>query len=74
LRYRLIEKFEFFILICTPYVLNYLSVLIGTQILRNLWRLCENAQLGYDPSLNKLFNEIFYTQNGFVNKIGLIKL
>jgi hypothetical protein len=30
----------------TPSVPNDLSVLIGTQILRNLWGICENAQLG----------------------------
>jgi hypothetical protein len=29
----------------TPYIPNYLSVLIGTQILRNLWQICNNAQL-----------------------------
>jgi hypothetical protein len=56
------------ILTHTPSVPNYLSVLIGTQILRNLWRICENAQLGSNPSLNKLSNELFYTQNGVVNK------
>jgi hypothetical protein len=52
----------------TPSVPNYLSVLIGTQILRNLWEICENAQLGSNSSLNKLSNELFYTQNGVVNK------
>jgi hypothetical protein len=52
----------------TPLVPNYLSVLIGIQILRNLRGICENAQLGFNLSLNKLSNEIFYTQNGVVNK------
>jgi hypothetical protein len=52
----------------TPSVPNYLNVLIGTQILRNLWRICENTKLGSNPSLNKLSNELFYTQNGVVNK------
>jgi hypothetical protein len=51
-----------------PSVPNYLSVLIGTQILRNLWGICENVQLGFNPSLNKLSNELFYTQNQVVNK------
>jgi hypothetical protein len=52
----------------TPSVPNYLSVFIGTQMLRNLWGICENTQLGSNPSLNKLSNELFYTQNGVVNK------
>jgi hypothetical protein len=31
-------------------------------------RICEIAQLGFNPSLNKLFNELFYTQNRAFNK------
>jgi hypothetical protein len=57
-----------YVLSYTPSVPNYLSVLIGTQILRNLWGICENAQRGSNKSLNKLSNELFYTQNGVVNK------
>jgi hypothetical protein len=34
----------------TPSVPNDLSVLIGTQILRNLWGICENAQLGFEQT------------------------
>jgi hypothetical protein len=45
----------------TPSVPNYLSVLIGTQILRNLWGICKNAQLGLNPDLNQLSNELFCT-------------
>jgi hypothetical protein len=41
---------------------------IGTQILRNLRGICENAQLGSNSNLNKLSNELFYIQNGAVNK------
>jgi hypothetical protein len=51
-----------------PSVPNYLSDLIGTQILRNLWGICENAKLGFNPGLNKLSNELFFIQNGVVNK------
>jgi hypothetical protein len=49
----------------TPSVPNYFSVLIGTQILKNLWGICE---IGSNPSLNELSNELFYTQKGVVNK------
>jgi hypothetical protein len=49
----------------TPSVPNYLSVFTGTQILKNPWWICENAQLGANPSLNELSNELFYTQNGY---------
>jgi hypothetical protein len=52
----------------TPFVPNYLSLLIETQVLRNLWGICEIAQLGSNPSLNKLSNELLYAQNGVVNK------
>jgi hypothetical protein len=38
----------------TPFVSNYLSVLIGTQILKNLRWICENTQLGSNPGLNRL--------------------
>jgi hypothetical protein len=60
----------------TPSVPNYLGVLIGTLILSDLWGICENAQLGSIPILNKLSNEPFCTQNGVVNKRydGLIRL
>jgi hypothetical protein len=44
------------------------SVSIKTQILRNLWGICKNTQLGSNPSLNKVSKELFYTQNGVVNK------
>jgi hypothetical protein len=47
---------------------NYLSVLIGIQIWKNLWWICKNAQLGSNSGLNKLSNELFYTQNGIINK------
>jgi hypothetical protein len=64
-------EFEYSLLIpwnlSTPSVPNYLSVLIGTQILRNLWGICENTQLGSNPSLNELSNELIYTQTGIVN-------
>jgi hypothetical protein len=52
----------------TSSVPDYLSVLIGSQRLKNFWGICENAQLGSNPSLNKLSNELFYIQNGVVNK------
>jgi hypothetical protein len=44
----------------TSFVPNYLSVLIGTQILRNLLGICENAQLGSNPSLIELSNELLH--------------
>jgi hypothetical protein len=44
----------------TPSILKYLSVLIETQILRNLWRICnKNAQLESNLELNQLSNELF---------------
>jgi hypothetical protein len=52
----------------TPSIPNYLSVLIGTQILRNLWGFVKNAQPIFNPNLNKLSSELFYTQNGVGNK------
>jgi hypothetical protein len=72
------EEFWFSLLLClwlifvdsliiTPSFPNYLSVLIGTQILRNLWGIYEIVQLGSNPSLHKLFNELFFTQNGVIN-------
>jgi hypothetical protein len=38
----------------TPSVPNYLSVLIGTQMLRNPGGICKNAQLGLNLDLNYL--------------------
>jgi hypothetical protein len=38
------------------------------EFVRNLWGICENAQLGSNLSLNKLSNELFYTQNEVVNR------
>jgi hypothetical protein len=38
------------------------------KILRNLRRICKNAQLGFNPDLNQLFNELFCIQNRVVNK------
>jgi hypothetical protein len=52
----------------TPSIPNYVSVLIGTQILRNFWGIYKNAQLGSNSSLNQLSNELFCIQNGVVNK------
>jgi hypothetical protein len=51
----------------SPSVPNYLSVLIETQILRNLLGICKNTQLQSNLSLNKLSNELICTQNGIVN-------
>jgi hypothetical protein len=48
----------------TPFVPNYLILLTRTRILRNLWGIYKNAQLGLDPVLTKLSNELFYSQNG----------
>jgi hypothetical protein len=62
----LVQKVD--VLNTTPSVPNYSSVLIGTQILKNLWWICENAQLRFNPGLNKLSNELFYTQHKVVNK------
>ena len=45
----------------THSVPNYLSDLIGTQILRNLWWICKNTQLGSNLSLNKFSKGLFYT-------------
>jgi hypothetical protein len=42
--------------------------MIGTQKLRNLLGIYENAQLESNPSLNELSNDPCYTQNGVVNK------
>jgi hypothetical protein len=56
----------------TPSVPNYLSVLTGTQILRNLWGIFKNIQLGSNPGLNQFSIVLFCTQNGVVN--GLIRL
>jgi hypothetical protein len=47
----------------TPSIPNYLTLLTRTRILRNVWRIYKNAQLGLDSILNKLSNELFYTQN-----------
>ena len=47
---------------------NYSSILIETQILRNLWGICKNAQLGSNLGSNQLSNELFWTKNGIVNK------
>jgi hypothetical protein len=52
----------------TPSIPNYLSVLIGTQILKNLWGICKNAQPRFNLWLDQLSNEILCTQNGVVNK------
>jgi hypothetical protein len=38
---KLLGKKKKTFIIDTPAVPNYLSVLIGIQILRNLWRICE---------------------------------
>jgi hypothetical protein len=60
----------------TPSVPNYLSILIVTQILRNLWGICKNVQLGFNLDLHQLSNELFCTQNKVVKKRydGLIRL
>jgi hypothetical protein len=41
-----------------PSITNYLSVLIGTQILRNLYGICKNIQLQSNLGLNELSNEL----------------
>ena len=56
----------------TRSVPNYLSVLTGTQILRNLWGIFKNIPLGSNPGLNQFSIVLFCTQNGVVN--GLIRL
>jgi hypothetical protein len=33
------------------------------NIIRYLWGICKNTQLGLDPDLNKLSNELFCIQN-----------
>jgi hypothetical protein len=40
---------------------NYLSILIGTRVITNLWGICKNLQLGHDVDLNQLFNELCCT-------------
>jgi hypothetical protein len=52
----------------TPSVPYYLSIFIGTQILRNLWGICKNAQFGSNQGLGQLSNELFCIQNWVVNK------
>jgi hypothetical protein len=47
----------------TSSVPNYMNVLIGTKIWRNLWRNYKNAQLWLDLYLNQLSNELFCNQN-----------
>jgi hypothetical protein len=47
---------------------NYLSVWIGTQILKNLEGICKSAHLIPHLDLNQLSNELYCTQNGAVNK------
>ena len=52
----------------TPSVPNFLSVFIGTQILKNLCRICKNAKLGLDFNLNQLYYNQICIQKGAINK------
>jgi hypothetical protein len=54
--------------ITTSPIPNYMSVLIGTQILMNQWRIYKNTQLGPNPNSNQLSNKLFCTKSVAVNK------
>jgi hypothetical protein len=45
-----------------------LTLLTRTRILRNLWGIYKNAQIGLDLILNQLSNELFFAQNRAISK------
>jgi hypothetical protein len=52
----------------TPSIPNYLSVFIGTQIVRNSWVTCKDGQLGPNLVLNKLSMELLCAQKRASNE------